>query len=140
MKLKVRKLIALGMMLALILTNMLCVSAAESQAGNVQPRYTYISSFSAEIVDLEDDTADFNVKCIASSSVTSIDFDVTLQKKGLLGVYTKVDSVSRTFSGNYKKYVDTFDIDSSETYRIKAKVTVHTANDSESDTMYSDPT
>lgn len=138
MKRKTRSLIALAAALAVTAAATPTVFAAT--APTVQPRYSYINSASADLVDNEDDTASFSVDCEGVTAVESIDMEVILQKKGLLGIYTKVDEDSKTVNKSYGSFNGEFDIDSSETYRIKFKYTVYTANDEESDSMFSDPT
>ena len=56
-------------------------------------------------------------------------------KKGLFG-YSTVDTLSETFYSNDAIYRDSFDLDSSETYRIKVTFEVFTADDSESTVKY----
>lgn len=141
MKNKLRTLAAVA--LALIVTTASIPTAAPvSAAGSptVQPRYAYINSASADLFDNEDDTADFAVTCSGVTNVDTIEMEVVLQKKGLLGIYTKQDETSKTVNKNSATFVGSFDIDSSKTYRIKYTYTVYVGNNDESDTMYSDPT
>ena len=80
-------------------------------------------------------SGDFSAIIYADSSVESIDITVDLQKKGLFG-YSTVETLSETFYNSYAIYEDSFNLDSSETYRIKVTFEVFTADDSESTVKY----
>ena len=126
--------------MALCLGSMSCplatVSAADTQntaltQTDMAPRFSYIQRANAEFYS----SGDFSATIYASSDVESIDITVDLQKKGLFG-YSTVDTLSDTFYDNNAIYEDSFDLDSSETYRIKVTFEVHTANDDESTVKY----
>lgn len=140
---KSRFLVALSLIFTIFVCNIPCVFAADVPNDNVAvPLYESIDAVSASLFDNEDDTADFTVRCIGTTDVTKIEIDVTLQQKGLLGIYSKadVDPVSKTINKNSGTFLGSFDIDSSKTYRIKVDITVYTATSEESHTTYSDPT
>lgn len=141
MKNKLRTLAAVALALTVTAAS-IPTAAPVSAAGSptVQPRYAYINSASAHLYDNEDDTATFTVSCSGVTNVDTIEMEVVLQKKGLLGIYTKEDEASKTVSKNAAGFTGSFDIDSSKTYRIKYTYTVYVGNDDESDTMYSYPT
>lgn len=107
------------------------VETMESAQTEFAPRFSYIQSANAEFFS----SGDFLAVIYASSSVESIDITVDLQKKGLFG-YSTVDTLSETFYDNSAIYEDSFDLDSSETYRIKVTFDVYTANDDESTVKY----
>lgn len=138
MKSKLRSLAAIALALTVATASIPTVFAAETPT--VQPRYTYIAAASAHLYDNEDDTATFTVSCSGVTNVDTIEMEVVLQKKGLLGIYTKEDEASKTVSKNAAGFTGSFDIDSSKTYRIKFTYTVYVGNDDESDSMYSYPT
>ena len=140
MKRKWRSLLALSTILAVSLSSVPAAYALETESTAVQPRYTYIDHVRAELSDNGNDTASFTVQCIAVSDVTKIVMEVELQKKGLLGIYSKQDEDSKTVYNSKGAFSGTFDIDSSKTYRIKHTYTVYTSSDSESGVVYSDPT
>lgn len=107
------------------------VETIELGQTEISPRYSYIQRANAVF----NSSGDFVATIYASSSVEYIDITVDLQKKGLFG-YSTVDTLSETFYDNSAIYEDSFDLDSSETYRIKVTFDVYTANDDESTVKY----
>lgn len=98
---------------------------------DISPRFSYIQRANADFYS----SGNFVANIYSSSSVESIEITVDLQKKGLFG-YSTVDTLSETFYSNDAIYRDSFDLDSSETYRIKVTFEVFTADDSESTVKY----
>ena len=126
--------------MALCLGSMSCplftVSAADTKnitltQIDVSRRFSYIQSANSEFYS----SGDFSAIIYADSSVESIDITVDLQKKELFG-YSTVETLSETFYNSYAIYEDSFNLDSSETYRIKVTFEVFTADDSESTVKY----
>ena len=126
--------------MALCLGAMSCplvtVSAAETEKieltqTEISPRLSYIQSAQAVF----NANGDFTAIIYADSSVESIYIKVELQKKGLFG-YSTVDTLSDTFYGSDAIYKDSFNLDSSETYRIKVTFEVFTADGDESIVTY----
>lgn len=126
--------------MALCLSSVSCplltVSAAnvkntELLQTEISPRFSYIQSARAAF----NSSGDFSAIIVADSSVESIDITVELQKKGLFG-YSTTDTLSDTFYDSDAIYEDSFNLDSSETYRIKVTFEVFTADDSESTVKY----
>jgi len=139
MKKRIKAMCVAGLLLIFSLISTISASAAVKDEPAIEPQYTYIGYTAISFADAGDGTAEFVAECVATSSVSTIKFEVTLQKRGLLGIYTKADSVTKTVSGNYYTYIDYFDIEDGETYRVKSKVTVTAGNNTESDTITSDP-
>lgn len=139
MKRRIKAMCVATLLLIFSMISTISVSAAVKDEPVVQPQYTYIDYTAITFTDVGDGTAEFIAECGGVLNVTSIKFEVTLQKRGLLGIYTKVDSVTKTVSGNSYAYLGYFDIEDGETYRVKSKVTVTCNGNTESDTITSDP-
>lgn len=98
----------------------------------IQPRYSYIRSTSVAFYP----SGKFVANVSGSSDIETIEITVDLQKKGLFG-YSTVDTLSKSCTGSFGSYNDSFDLGSG-TYRIKVTFEVFTANDSESVVKYSE--
>ena len=97
----------------------------------IEPRYAYISNTYISFLP----SGVFAVRVDGFDEVQSVRFTVELQKKGLFG-YSTVESLTKSYVGSSGSYSDSFDLDSSGTYRIKVTYEVFTANDSESTVKY----
>ena len=138
MKKSKRRFIAAVM--ALCLSSISCppliVSAVgEENVKSVQTEITRRFSYIIQTDAVFDSSGDFVAIINSDSRVESIYIKVELQKKGLFG-YSTVDTLSDTFYDSDVIYEDSFNLDSSETYRIKVTFEVFTADDDESTVQY----
>lgn len=136
---------AAALLMSLCLGTTLCpvtgVSAAQSDdvcsaisQAQIEPRYSYIDVTSVSFYS----TGSFRATVRGISGVVeSVKITVELEKKVLFW-YSTGESLTKTYVGSSGSYVDSFDLDSSGTYRIKVTFEVFTANDSESVVKYAE--
>lgn len=99
----------------------------------IEPRFSYIMNASAHFLS----SGNFSVNLSGTSDVKSVKFTIELEKKVLIW-YSTGKSFTKTFVGSSGSYADSFDLDSSGTYRIKVTYEVFTANDSETVVKYAE--
>lgn len=135
---------AVALLMSLCLGTTLCpvagVAAAQSDdilsaASQVQiePRYSYIVSTSVYFFP----SGFFGINVSCTNDVDTIKITVQLQEK--VGVWSSVgDPLKKSCAGNEGYFNDSFDLDSSGTYRIKVTFQAITPNGSETIVKYAE--
>lgn len=114
------------------------VSQTYSDDG-IMPLYLYISN-----VDCNGGINSNGVVCTTivngyEGIVQEIRIEMTLQKKGFLGIYTDLETWTDAFYSNSANMVRTYPYESGTTYRVKAYVEVYHGSDFESESLETPP-
>ncbi|MBR2028864.1 MAG: hypothetical protein IKA10_07775 [Oscillospiraceae bacterium] len=116
MKKKLLSVLSLSLVFAVIFS--ICASAAT-------PRWAYIGSISPGL-DKYSDAYFVTVGC--PTNVTKIEIELELYQKGILGIYSKKDSGTKTIYATGGSLTCSYDMDTNKTYRVDATVTVTTSS------------
>lgn len=116
MKKRLFRILSISLMLTFILS--ICASA-------VTPRWTFLYSITPDISKSNDT---YGIIVNADTSVTSIDVELVLKKKGLLGVYTKKASYSATINNCSGRVFSTYDMSTNDEYKLIATITAKTSS------------
>ncbi len=116
MKKRILKILSVSLVLTLVISIGACA---------VTPRWSYLYTITP-VISKSSDT--YNVSVSADTSVTKIEADLILYKKGLFGIYTKKSTANGTINNYYGTISGNYDMSTSDEYKLVAEVTVTTSS------------